>query len=211
MTFHRILLPGIAALLMTASASAQCYRSSSVVLRPSYRPWVAPQVTYRRHLINPLAPTLETAPDPAAIQFGACSSVDAFASRLEILMNEICLDLYYNYTHNIDFHATYTEAYTLYQMARSIHASVHNFDREAVCQQLDGADALFHHIEDDVCDWTRIHRRQVGTLGLRAKMDLAEEALHCLMKDVGVHVTPGLQEAPAPGSLPLPAAPVRLR
>jgi hypothetical protein len=34
--------------------------------------------------------------------------------------------------------------------------------------------------------WTRIHRRRYGTLGLEAKMELAEATLHHLMNDVGV-------------------------
>lgn len=219
MTIQKTVLFGIAALMMSATADAQCSRGRSIVLRPSYHaPRIVPQVTYRQHMITPytINPQVQTtqvtqvAPRPEAITFGACSHVDDLAARLEVLLNELCLDMYYNYSHNVDFHATYTEAYTLYQTTRYIHASEHNFNRDEVIRQLGGADALFHHIQDDVRGWTRIPRRQIGTLGIIAKMDLAEDTLHHLMEDVGVQATPGLEEPPAPANLSLAPAPRRL-
>lgn len=204
MTIQSTVLLGIAGVLMSCQANAQCYRSSPIVIRHSYHYGHAlPRTAYRPHLIGtPQVPPLDVAPAPAGIEFGACSHVDELASRLEVLMNELCLDLYYNYSHNIDFHATYTEAYSLYQTARFIHGSVHNFDRDAVRSELAGADALFHHIEDDVRNWTRINRRQVGTLDITAKMTLAEDALHHLMEDVGVRTSPSVDTAPPPTLLP---------
>ncbi len=68
----------------------------------------------------------------------------------------------------------------------------------SVQAQLEGADALFHHIEDDVRGWSRIPRRQIGTLGIQTKLSITEDTLHHLMKDVGVTATTGLEEPPAP-------------
>jgi hypothetical protein len=132
---------------------------------------------------------------PASITFGEFSHVDELTAQLEVLLNQICLDLYYNYSLNSHFHATYTEAYSLYQTTRYIHASEHNDDRQAVRRRLGGANALFHHIQKDVCGWHRVPRRQIGTLGIIAKLEMAEETLHHLMEDVGVSVTDDL-EAP---------------
>ena len=56
-------------------------------------------------------------------------------------------------------------------------------------------DALFHHLQDDVRTWSRIHHHQVGQLGILSKMELIEAALHHLMNDVGV------QQGPPPGAL----------
>lgn len=137
------------------------------------------------------------------IAFGGFSHVDDLAARLEFLSNELCLDLYYNYTHNRGFDVTYAEAYQILEVAEFIHSLEHqHMDRVAIRNRLNGLDALFHHVQDDVRGWSRVHRRQVGTLGIIAKMDLMEATLHHLMNDVGVNATAevehGLERAPAP-------------
>ena len=154
--------------------------------------------------------TLQTPPTPEEITFGGFEHVDDLAMRLETLMNELCLDLYYNYSHNPGFLETYSEAYSLLETAKFIHAAEHARDRDAISGKLGGADVLFHHVEDDVRSWSRVHHRQIGTLGILSKMDMAESVLHHLMQDVGVQ--PEIQEqAPAPGvggpeQTPLPQA-----
>ncbi|MEZ6064045.1 MAG: hypothetical protein R3C19_27175 [Planctomycetaceae bacterium] len=201
MTIQRTLLCSLAGILITASANAQCRRTRPVIIEP-VRP-----IHHGHHGIDPHrtvllpAPVLEVPPAPSEIHFGACEHVDQLAAELEVLMNELCLDLYYNYSHNPGFQETYTEAYSLYQTARLIHAAEHNFDRATVQRQLTGVDALFHHVQDDVHGWTRIPRRQIGTLGIIAKINLAEEALHHLMDDVGVSALPIREEPPAPSLL----------
>ncbi|HIE95580.1 MAG TPA: hypothetical protein EYG03_21240 [Planctomycetes bacterium] len=208
MTFQKTVLLGFALLLGGSTASAQyCARARAhtVYAHPSYH--------YLHHLTYPISQTsyssphhpqtVELPPNPAGISFGEFSHVDVLAARLEVLMNELCLDLYYNYSQNPDFHATYSEAYALYQTTRYIHAAEHNYDRETVRQRLGGADALFHHIQDDVRGWRRVSRRQIGTLGIATKLEMAEQTLHHLMEDVGVAVTPGLEEPPTPTSLPV--------
>lgn len=133
---------------------------------------------------------------PVSVQFGGFSHVDDLASRLESLSNEFCLDLHYNYPHNPGFRETYSEAYQILQVAQFIHAAEHQQDRPAIASRLQGLDALFHHVEDDVRGWQRHHHRQVGQLGIMAKMDLIESTLHHLMNDVGVHATGAGQQAP---------------
>jgi len=142
--------------------------------------------------------TLEAAPTPQEITFGGFGHVDDLAQRLELLLNDLCLDLYYNYSHNPEFHETYSEAYSLLETAKYIHAAEHANDRDAISRKLGGADALFHHVEEDVRGWSRVHHRQIGTLGILSKMEMTESVLHHLMEDVGVQ--PEIPEqAPAPG------------
>lgn len=212
MTISRTVFFSLAGLLLTTSAAnAQyCSRSRSVVIHvPRYHHYIAPQVTYHTtHRITSHGDILEAPPAPGSLPFGGFTRTDELANRLEVLMNELCLDLFYNYSHNPGFRETYAEAYSLYKTVQFIHACEHNYDRPVVQERLAGADALFHHIEDDVCGWTRIPHRQIGTLGINAKMDMIEETLHCLMEDVGVSLTPGLEEPPLPDSIaPSPVAP----
>ena len=142
--------------------------------------------------------SVSVAPTPEQITFGGFTHVDELAVRFETLMNQLCLDLYYNYSHNPGFHETYTEAYILLQTAKFMHDAEHHNDRDAIRSRLAGADALFHHVEEDFHGWSRIHHRQIGTMGILTKMEMAEATLHQLMNDVGVSATPGLEEAPAP-------------
>jgi len=144
---------------------------------------------------SPQTPELRTASyRPQEIIFGAFSHVDELAVRLEDLANQLCLDLYYNYSHNPDFRTTYSEAYQVLEVARFIHDSEHQHDRTAIRQQLLGLDDLFHHIADDICGWTRQQRRQIGDLGLQSKTALLESVIHQLMNDVGVSLAPDVNE-----------------
>jgi len=142
-------------------------------------------------------PTYLRTPDsvPVVIQFGSFSHVDDLASRMEFLSNELCLDMYYNYQHNRDFMATYREAYQILKVARFIHDAEHLNDRDAIRRQLGGLDALFHHVEDDMATWHRHNNRQIGHLGIQAKLSLLESTLHHLMNDVGVE-SPVFEIAP---------------
>jgi len=151
---------------------------------------------------------------PQEITFGGFSHVDDLAIRLEDMANQLCLDLYYNYSHNFDFRVTYGEAYQVLEVARFIHDAEHHQDRAAIQKRLGGLDDLFHHVQDDVRGWSRHHHRQIGSLGILSKMDVLEDTLHHLMNDVGVTLAPEVNEeaprpddhddehAPAPLSLP---------
>ena len=71
-----------------------------------------------------------------------------------------------------------------------------------------GADALFHHIQDDVRAWHCVARRQIGTRGIVVKLEMAETTLLHLMEDVGVSVGAGVEEPPVPQNLPVVPAPL---
>lgn len=168
--------------------------------------YVAPPVTQVY-----VPPTRHQTYRPVQPEFGSFSHVDELASRLETLATEFCLDLHYNYSHNPGYRETYREAYQILQVAKYIHAAEHQHDRAAIQQQLGGLDQTFHHVRDDVRGWSRHHHRQVGQLGILAKMDGIESSLHHLMNDVGVRPTP-VQQVPAPSasvppSLGAPPAP----
>ncbi|QDT04443.1 hypothetical protein K227x_28340 [Rubripirellula lacrimiformis] len=136
---------------------------------------------------------------PALLPFGGFSQYEDLSGRLETLVNELLLDLHYNYSHNHGFQETYAEGYQLLGVAKFIHEAEHNRDMQAMRSQLSGMDQLFHHIEDDVRGWSRHHHRQIGTLGIVAKTEMIEATLHHLMHDVGVSLDgQGVEQAPPP-------------
>ncbi len=149
---------------------------------------------------------------PVTVEFGSFSHVDELATRLESGVNDLCLDLHWNYSHNSGFRETYREAYEILELARFIHAAEHRHDRDAIAVRLKGLDDQFHHIQDDVRGWSRHHHRQVGDLGILTKMDLLESTIHHLMNDVGARLTPASsgpgEKAPPPSVEGLTSAPV---
>jgi hypothetical protein len=200
MTIQRTVLFAIAGLMISTNASAQCSRARQIIITPDYyhrTAYVRPHVSVHPHHSH-YRQTVERPPAPSEIVFGGYTHTDELAAQLELLMTELTLDLYYNYSHNPGFQETYTEAYTLFQTAQYIHAAEHNYDRATVTQRLGGADALLHHIEDDVRGWSRIPRRQIGSLGIVTKLQNAVDTLHHLMEDVGVSTATGLEVPPAP-------------
>jgi len=142
---------------------------------------------------------------PAIVRFGGFTQYGDLSGRLETLVNDLLLDLHYNYPHNPGFAATYREGYQLLGVAKYIHSAQHNNDRAAMRSQLTGADQLIHHIQDDVRGWTRINHHRVGTLGISSKIALAEATLHHLMNDVGVSPS---GQAPAPAAIAPAPAPI---
>lgn len=189
------------AALNTDELHAQCLRRPV----PSFYPTQSFPVHRTQLIAQPILPQ-EIAPDPDSIRFGACEHVPYLTAKLEFLLNDLCLDLYYNYSHNVEFQATYTETYSLLQTAKTLRVSAHRLNAVTAQRQLAGADALLKHICDCVMPWTRIHRRQVGLGGMQTRMKMVEETLCCLMKDIGVAPTPGLDQAPPPPT-PIPHAP----
>ncbi len=138
---------------------------------------------------------------PVAVEFGGFSHVDDLAARLDALANEFCLDLHYNYRHNPGFAETYGEAYQILQAAKYAHGNEHNGDRQALARAITEMDPLFHHVEEDVTDWSRDHHRQIGNLGIIDKMQQIENLIHHLLYDVGVkpaHDGGGPEQAPPP-------------
>jgi hypothetical protein len=163
---------------------------------------------YLPYVANPGA---YAAAKPIAIEFGGYAHVDDLAARLERLANQLCLELHYNYRHNPGFDHVYREAYQVLATAKYIHAKEHQGDRAEVARRLDEVDGLFHHVQEQVGQWTRRHVRQIGRSGVQAKLNTVEATLHHLMHDVGVkgaHGEPSVaaevEVAPAPTPVPLP-------
>ncbi|QDU82265.1 hypothetical protein Pla110_40200 [Polystyrenella longa] len=146
-------------------------------------------------------------PQPEVVGFGSFSHVDDLASQLETQMKYFLLDMHYNYSHNHGFRETYAEAYQLYQVAQYVHAQEHQHNHNAIKQQLNGMDALFHHIEEDVRGWSRHQHFQVGNRGIGSKMQQIESTLHHLMNDVGVDQVP-LPATTVPVPVPSTLSPV---
>ncbi|MCS7466343.1 hypothetical protein NZK35_06595 [Stieleria sp. ICT_E10.1] len=153
-----------------------------------------------QHYFAPIAPVSSSgtyvAAKPALVPYGGFNQTDDLSGRLETLANELLLDLHHNYQHNPGFAETYREAYQLLDAAKFIHAADHNNDRDAIRSRINGTDQLFHHIQQDVRGWSRIHQRQIGSLGILSKMELVEATLHHLMNDVGVSPSGGPDSAP---------------
>jgi hypothetical protein len=150
---------------------------------------------------------------PVPIEFGSFSHVDDLSGRLERLVNELCLDLHYNYQHNPGFGETYREAYQILQTAKYIHVKEHQGDRDEVARRLDEVDGLVHHVQKDLSRWSRRQSRQIGRGGARTKLESVEATLHHLMHDVGVKGVHGepdsatvsdVDVAPPPALTPLP-------
>lgn len=123
---------------------------------------------------------------PVAFQYGEFSHTDELAMRLERMANDLCLELHYNYSHNRGFRTTYAEAYQLLEIAKAIHDDIHRDNQRGVRSRLQGIDALFHHLEDDIRRWSRREQRRIGWTSLDEKMSLIETTIHHLMYDAGV-------------------------
>ena len=96
MTIQKAVFFGIASVAITSTATAQyCAPAHTVYAHPSYHrvhhlSYGYPQLSYSSvHYPQ----TLEITPSPEDISFGEFSHVNELVVRLEVLMNQICLDL----------------------------------------------------------------------------------------------------------------------
>ena len=161
------------------------------------------------------APELQAAPR----SFAARRHLDVLADRLFKDANEVCWEMYRHYDHNRGFRDTYREMYRVLKDAEHIHDLVHEaahngrHDEDHIASDLHEIDKLFHHIEDDIRNWSSsdrghrdfghdVHGSEYGH-GLTRKMRFVEQTLHHLMSDYGVKtkLAPPAREAtpPAPG------------
>lgn len=164
-------------------------------------------------------PGTYVAAKPVEIEFGGYAHVDDLSGRLELLANDLCLDLHYNYEHNPGFAATYREAYKILDTAKYVHAKEHQGDKAEVAQRVDELDGLLHHVQGEVKGWSRRQSKQIAQGGVQTKLDSVEATLHHLMNDVGVkgaHGEPQKSEGettvetappPEPVTIPPPAKP----
>lgn len=141
----------------------------------------------------------QVAARPVAVEFGSYQHFEELAQRLEAISNQLCLDLHYNYRHNRDFRETYREAYQLMEIAKFIHDREHRGDRQAIAQQGDSLDQLFHYVQGEVAGWTSSQRRPVGRFSIEAKLEEMEALIHHLLFDIGVKPRHDAEEqAPPP-------------
>ncbi|MGC1274642.1 MAG: hypothetical protein WBC44_13130 [Planctomycetaceae bacterium] len=118
--------------------------------------------------------------------YGGYSHVDDLAVQLEDRANDMCLEMYDNYQHNPGYKATYREAYQILQKAKYIHGLEHAGNRDRIRQAVVELDSLFHHVQDDVRNWSRHSHYYSNAGGLPSKTAAVEDTLHHLMNDVGV-------------------------
>lgn len=123
---------------------------------------------------------------PVPVQYGGFSHTDDLATRLEFIGSELCFDMHYNYQHNPGFRETYREAVDLFHQAKAVHLESHHGHHAELAQLIAKMDPLFHHIEEDVANWTRHDHRQVAQGGIKTKMEQMESLIHHLMHDAGV-------------------------
>ena len=179
----------------SADAQVRCSRGW-----PAYRRPVVYQPT--RVVSHPVV----TEP---VITFGGFSHVDDLAVRMEQLAREVCWEMHFNYTHNPGYAVTYAEAYDMLRQAKYIHQEEHHGHRGEIARVVGDLDRLFHHIEDDICDWQPSHSHFIGHGSLFDKIEELEDTLHHLMQDVGVAASttdpppPGFNADPPPPSQPL--------
>ena len=145
------------------------------------------------------APTVQ----PVAIEFGGFVHTEEFGQLLPAVINDLCLDMHYNYSQNPTFAATYRDAYEMLNIAKSLQQALPSNNRDAVKQHLLAIDPLMHRVESQTIGWTRNHARQFGELGLVAKQEMVSDILHHMMYDAG-HGQPG---SPAAGDITGEVAP----
>ncbi len=137
------------------------------------------------------------------IQYGDFARCDDLAGRLETALNALCLDLHYNYQHNQGFAHSYREAYAVLQLAKEIHSKEHQGDRTFISRTVGTLDEQFHHVQEEIAEWTRQVQRPIGTGDALEKASAAEALLHHLCYDVGIkpHDTDNEQAPPPAGGL----------
>lgn len=116
-------------------------------------------------------------------------------------MNRMCLDMFYNYRHNVGFDESYREAYDLLDAAKYVHGKEHQGDRNAIRDQVVPMDQVMHHVKEETRRWSRSPVRQVGFGGISEKSGSVKAILHHLCYDVGIEPHGDDEPAPAPNVL----------
>ncbi len=158
-----------------------------------------------------LPPVQQVVQQPVQLEFGGYARFEDLSGRLEIEVNRLCLDMFYNYRHNPGFDESYREAFALLEACKYVHAKEHQGDRSAIRDQVVQMDQLMHHVQEDIVQWSRQHIRQVASGGVIEKSGAVEAILHHLCYDVGIEPhgadepapapNVGEEQAPAPGAL----------
>jgi hypothetical protein len=153
---------------------------------------------------RPVVTSVEQAPppQPQVIEFGSFAHVRELADRMSFLTNELCLGMHYNYPHNPAFKEVYRDTYGILQTGKTV-LNLSGGDRKQIADALSPLDEQFHRIQEQVRGWSRVHRRQIGNLGVVEKMGQLESIIHHLLYDAGIEPdhsaqTNGNEQAPPP-------------
>lgn len=154
---------------------------------------------------------------PTAVPFGGHTRFEDLSGRLETMINEVCLDLHYNYSHNPGFAEAYQEAYGMLQQAKALHAAEHAQDRNYLRTTVQSLDALMHHVSGEALQFSPQFTKRIGAYSLPDKLAQVESTVHHLMHDVGIEphaeaneVAPppgAVEQAPPPGGRPVFGSP----
>ncbi|MDA7503478.1 hypothetical protein OAF74_03135 [bacterium] len=157
-----------------------------------YSPNYYPQSTYSQPLYSQgtiyQQPSPQQPQEPVQIEFGQRRYVAELADQLQVLSNELCLDLYENYSANPNFKATYTDAYAVLSFAKYLQAEGNNVPQAQLIDEMSGIDSLFHEVEETVATWTPQQRKKISELDTPTRLEFIEETIHHLMYDIGVPV-----------------------
>lgn len=123
---------------------------------------------------------------PVPVQFGGYAYVAELSPVLPVVINDLCLDMHYNYQGPANHAEAYRNAYAMLTASKAVPQSHEAGDREGVKRNLQEVDRLMHLLEEQTDGWQRNHRKQVGELGLLTKMEIASDMTHHLLYDVGV-------------------------
>jgi hypothetical protein len=141
----------------------------------------------------------QQAPAPTAIEFGGFAHVAELTGMLPVVANDLCLDMHYNYQGNAGFDSAYRDAFALLQSTKSLQAAHQTGNKDAVRAEVRNLDVLLHRVEEQTLSWTRQEQRQIGELGLLAKLEVSADMTHHLMYDVGIQPDPD-QHNPGPAT-----------
>lgn len=158
------------------------YYSQSVYSQPLYSQSLYSQGTIYQQ------PSVQQSQEPVQIEFGQRRYVAELADQLQVLSNELCLDLYENYSGNPNFKATYTDAYAVLSFAKYLQAEGNNVPQTQLIEEMSGIDSLFHEVEETVATWTPQQRKKISELDTPTRLEFIEETIHHLMYDIGVPV-----------------------
>jgi len=166
--------------------------------------WVDSGVHYYQPRTYTASRSVRARTKPIVLELGGFAQVDELSGRLSEMMNELCLDMHYNYSHNAGFKEIYREAHSMIDGFQSIPTEEDQGAREEIARQVLELDERFHYVQGEVRGWNRKHRRQIGKSGVMTKTDAIEVVLHHLMHDVGNDLSP---EEVAPPQDPFEVAP----
>lgn len=129
---------------------------------------------------------VEQQSQPVEVQFGEFAYTDQLSEVLTTVLNDLCLDMHYNYQQNANFAAAYREAYAALTEAKGLRDAQQSDDRDSIKQRLKITDSLLHSLEPQVQGWTRTHQKQIGEAGMLTKLEIAGDVTHHMMYDAGI-------------------------